>query len=93
MAATSTSLKLEPEIRDRIQKIASEKRRTPELIIRDAIGEYLDREERRKQLRQDAMAAWDDYQRTGLHLTGEEVDAWLAKLEAGEEAVLPECHV
>jgi predicted transcriptional regulator len=63
------------------------------LIIRDAIGEYLDREERRKQLRQDAMAAWDDYQRTGLHLTGEEVDAWLAKLEAGEEAVLPECHV
>jgi hypothetical protein len=42
---------------------------------------------------QDALAALQDYDSTGLHRTGEEVDAWLAKLEAGEEAELPDCHV
>jgi hypothetical protein len=30
--------------------------------------------------------AWAEYQETGLHVTGEAADAWLAKLEAGEEA-------
>jgi predicted transcriptional regulator len=43
--------------------------------------------------RADALAAWNHYQATGLHLTAEEADAWLAKLEAGENAETPECHV
>jgi predicted transcriptional regulator len=47
----------------------------------------------REQLLQAAFAAWDDYQATGLHLTEEEADAWLTKLEAGEDAEAPECHI
>ena len=42
----------------------------------------MEREEKREQLRQDALAAWAGYQTTGLHLTAEDADAWLAKLEA-----------
>ncbi|MFY9854419.1 MAG: hypothetical protein WAK26_11145 [Terracidiphilus sp.] len=42
---------------------------------------------------QDALTAWKDYQATGLHSTAEEADAWLAKLEAGEEAEAPKCHL
>jgi len=53
----------------------------------------VEREERRKQFREDAMAAWADYRATGLHLTAEEADAWLAKLEAGLPAAVPDCHV
>jgi hypothetical protein len=30
---------------------------------------------------------------TGLHVTAEEADAWLAKLEAGKRAGIPKCHV
>jgi predicted transcriptional regulator len=41
----------------------------------------------------DALAAWAEYQATGLHATAEEVDAWLARLEAGEDAEPPRCHV
>jgi predicted transcriptional regulator len=48
--------------------------------------------ERERYLR-DALAAWVDYQTTGLHLTSEEADAWLARLEVGEGATAPECHV
>lgn len=47
----------------------------------------------REQFRQDALAAWADYQATGLHVTAREADAWLAELEAGRHAVMPECHV
>jgi len=47
---------------------------------------------RREQLLQDALATWNDYQTTGLHVTGKEADAWMEKLEAGEDADPPECH-
>lgn len=46
-----------------------------------------------EQFKQEALKAWAHYLETGLHLTGEEADAWLAKLEAGEDAEAPECHV
>ena len=42
--------------------------------------------------RRSAHAAWAEYQATGLHLTAEETDDWLVKLEAGEDADPPECH-
>jgi predicted transcriptional regulator len=52
----------------------------------------VEREEKRQQFHQDALAAWADYQATGLHVTAAEADRWLAKLGAGEEAAPPECH-
>ena len=45
-----------------------------------------------EQFRQDALAAWNHYKTTGLHVTAEEADAWLAKLEAEEDATVPKCH-
>lgn len=45
-----------------------------------------------EQLRQDALEAWNHYRITGLHVTAEEADVWLAELEAGENAEPPECH-
>jgi predicted transcriptional regulator len=48
--------------------------------------------EKREQFFKDAMAAWAEYQATCLHATFEEVDAWLARLEAGENAEPPACH-
>jgi predicted transcriptional regulator len=50
-------------------------------------------EQSRQQWREDALAAWMEYQATGLHITGDEADAWLARLEAGEDAEPPEPHI
>jgi len=50
------------------------------------------RQELREQLDRDALAAWEDYQATGLHQTAEEMDARPAKLKAGEDAEMPEAH-
>ncbi len=47
----------------------------------------------RERFLQEALATWNDYKATGLHTTAEEADNWLAKLEAGESAEAPECHL
>ena len=90
---STTSLKLDPAVKERVQRIASARRRTPHWIMREAVEQYVEREEKREQLRRDALAAWADYQSTGLHLPAEEADAWLAKLEAGKRVAIPKCHV
>ena len=48
--------------------------------------------ERRERLRQDGFAAWAEYQASGQHVTAAEADAWLARLEAGEDTEPPTPH-
>ncbi|MGD0829568.1 MAG: ribbon-helix-helix protein, CopG family [Terracidiphilus sp.] len=88
----TTSLKLDVELKQRIQQLASARRRSAHWIMREAVEQYVSREEKREQLRADALAAWNDYRATGMHVTAEEADTWLAKLEAGDEAEAPQCH-
>jgi predicted transcriptional regulator len=90
--ASTTSLKLDSELKQRVQQLASARRRSAHWIMREAVEQYVSREEKRELFRQDAMTAWNEYQATGLHATAEEADAWLAKLEAGKDAEAPECH-
>jgi predicted transcriptional regulator len=90
--AATTSLKLDPETKERVQRLAAVRRRTPHWILREAVEQYVDREENRERMRQAALSAWDHYQETGLHVTAGEADAWLAKLEAGRKAAPPKCH-
>jgi predicted transcriptional regulator len=90
---STTSLKLDRTIKIRVHRLAAAKRRSPHWLMREAITEYVDREEKREQFKQAAVAAWEHYQATGLHLTAEEADAWLAKLEAGKRSSPPKCHV
>jgi predicted transcriptional regulator len=58
-----------------------------------ALETFVDREEQRESLRLEARAAHEEYMRTGLHATAEEVDAWLAELEAGNDVEPPKCHI
>jgi predicted transcriptional regulator len=92
MPTSTTSLKLDVEIKERVNRLASARRRSPHWVMREAIAEYVEREEKREQFRQDALAAWAHYQATGLHVTAEKADAWLAKLEAGKDSSPPKCH-
>jgi predicted transcriptional regulator len=92
-ASSTTSLKLDSKIKKRVQQLASARRRSAHWLMREAIEQYVEREEKREQFRQEALAAWTHYQTTGLHVTAAEADAWLAKLEAGKKAAAPKCHV
>ena len=90
---STTSLKLDTAIKERVYRLASARRRSPHWVLREAVEQYVEREEKREQLRQDALAAWEVYQLTGLHVTSEDADAWLAKLETSKRALMPKCHV
>jgi predicted transcriptional regulator len=92
MAASTTSLKLPDDVKQRVQQVATAQRRSAHWVMREAIAQYLDREERQAAYRQEALASWKDYQATGRHVTADEADQWLARLEAGEDADPPECH-
>lgn len=92
-AQTTTSVKLDPALKKRVQKLALSRRRSAHWILCEAVKEYVAREESREQLKRDALSAWADYQETGLHATAKDVDAWLAKLETGKKARAPKCRV
>ena len=89
---STTSVKLDTETKERVQRLAEARRRSPHRVMREAIEQYVEREEKREQFRQHALAAWTHYQTTGLHATAEEADVWLSKLEAGKNAAPPKCH-
>ena len=40
---------------------------------------------------QAGLEAWSDYRKAGLHLDHAAADEWLAKLEAGKAAKMPDC--
>lgn len=88
----ATSLKIDDGLKSRVQQLANQRRRSAHWIMLEAIQQYVEREEARESFKQEALASWEAYKETGLHLTGEEADAWLAKLEAGEDAEIPACH-
>ncbi|TAN46669.1 MAG: ribbon-helix-helix protein, CopG family [Methylococcaceae bacterium] len=92
-AARPVAIKLDQSIKERIKHLADARHRTTHWVLREAILQYVEREEKREIFRQDGIRAWNEYQATGLHVTWEEADAWLTKLETGQEAEPPECHV
>lgn len=91
-ATAPLSVKVDIELKDRMKTLAKVQHRSTHWIMREAIRQYVDREEKRETFRQDGMKAWNEYQTTGLHVTSEEADSWLAKLEDGQDVELPECH-
>jgi predicted transcriptional regulator len=90
---SSTTLKVDQATKERVKRLAEARHRTPHRVMLDAISEYVEREEKREAFRQDGIRAWEAYQATGLHVTHEEADAWLAKLEQGQDVEPPVCHV
>ena len=87
-----TSIKLDDTLKDRLQRLAESRRRSTHWIMREAIEQYVEHEEKRENFKQDALHAWQQYQQAGQHLTLDEADAWLAKLEASEDVAPPACH-
>ena len=53
----TTSLKLDSELKERVQQLAKSRRRTAHWIMREAVEQYVSREEKREQFRQDTLAA------------------------------------
>jgi predicted transcriptional regulator len=84
---------IDEESQARLKRLAETRNRPSHILVREAIAQYLEREEKRDVFNQETSQAWEEFTDTGLHLTAEEADAWLAKLEQGDDLEPPECHV
>ena len=91
-SARTISVKLDQETRARIEHLAASRRRTAHWIMREAITQYVEREEKREAFRHDTLKAWEEYRTTGLHVMAEEADIWLSRLEQGDDIEPPPCH-
>jgi predicted transcriptional regulator len=88
----ATSIKIDDELKGRVQHLAALRQRSAHWIMREAITQYVAREEARESFKQEAVASWAAFQETGQHLTGQEVRAWLNTWGSKTETELPPCH-
>lgn len=90
--ATPTSVKLDDDLKGRVKSLAESRRRSTHWILREAIAQYVEREEKREAFRQEAVDAWENYQATGMHANLDEVATWLESWGTDEEQPAPRCH-
>jgi predicted transcriptional regulator len=88
----ATSIKLDDGLKTRIQNLANLRSRSPHWIMREAIADYVTREEAKENFKQEALNSWQAYQETGQHLTGQEVRDWLSTWGTDQEVEIPKCH-
>lgn len=86
------AIKLDPLIKERVKRLAESRQRTPHWLMREAISQYVEREERREAFRRDTLTAWEEFRSTGLHATAGAVDDWLRSWGTDQELPVPVCH-
>ncbi|WP_440225050.1 CopG family ribbon-helix-helix protein [Dokdonella sp. MW10] len=77
----ATSIKLDPLEHDRLRALAKARQRTPHYLMREAIREFLVREEAREAIRERARAAWSELdQARPTELVTDETREWLERI-------------
>ena len=89
MKNAPTSIKLDDALKDKLQRLAVARKRSAHWIMREAIREYVEREERKDVFYQRALRSWEKFQQDGLHVTVEEVSEWL---RSDPDTPPPPCH-
>ena len=88
----TVTVKLAPSDRDRISSLATLKKRTPHYIMKEAILEYVQREEARQNFIKAAKTSFEHYKETGLHITLDEFSAWVDDVQNKPNAPIAACH-
>lgn len=88
----ATSVRIDDDLKNRVQHIAEIRHRSAHWIMREAIRDYVEREEAKERFKQEALASWQAYKETGRHLTGQEVQEWLKTWGTDKETIIPKCH-
>ena len=92
MAQAATSLKLDNELKNRIQRLAEHRHRSAHSVMLEAITQYVEREERLEQFRDEMELVWDEYQATGVHAKGKDVLVWMESWFTDQEKATPRCQ-
>src|ERR1700730_10722529 len=89
---TPVSVKLRDDERDRLAALATAHKRSSHYLLREAVREYLTREEARQSFRDEADNAWLDYEQTGRQATEAEINKWAKSLGTRKPKRAPKWH-
>jgi predicted transcriptional regulator len=73
-------MRIDPQIEARFQALAAQGDGDAESLLRKALVEFLDRREVHARERAEDEARWQEYKRTGVAYTQEEMEAWVEQL-------------
>jgi len=88
MTATTT-IRLPPELRARVNALAKETGRSAHSLIVEAVERHTAYEEQMRSFVEEALAADADLERTGEVYRAEDVHAWMARLAKNASAPRP----
>jgi predicted transcriptional regulator len=86
------AVKLDEQTDQRLSDLAQKRDRTPHWIMREALDQYLEVEERYEREKEEDEQRWQNYLLTGRGVDNSLVMEWLAKLSRGEKAERPQCQ-
>ena len=89
MSSTTMGVKLDEQTRERLKVLGEARRRSAHWLMREAIREYLNREEAAERRNLEADEAWAEYQRTGQFVGNEAMTAWLNTWGTDQEGPCP----
>lgn len=85
----ATTLKLPPDLKDRVTKVVTGTGQSPHAFMVEAIERQADRAELRKRLVAEALAAEKEVQRTGQGFAATEVHRYMESRARGGKAMRP----
>lgn len=91
-SAGTVTVKLDPSDRDRIASLAAMKKRTAHYLMKEAVLEYVQREEARQNYIKAADTSFEHYKETGLHITLDEFSEWVDDLQKNPGTPVTACH-
>jgi predicted transcriptional regulator len=73
----SKAIKLDEETYERLKNLGEIRRRSPHWLMKEAIRQFLDREEETERVRRNTLERLARYEATGEAVSHDLVDAWL----------------
>jgi predicted transcriptional regulator len=89
MEKANMAVKLDGELRERLQALGKARQRTPHWLMREAIRLYVEEQEQVEKGKAEAREALAHYDATGEHVADEEMVAWLESWGTKRELPVP----
>lgn len=87
---TTVGVKLDDETRERLKNLGEMKQRSVHWLMREAIQDYVEREEKEERRNQEADEAWLEYKQLGLGVDNDAMTTWLDSWGTDKEMQCPD---
>ena len=85
----SKAIKMDDATYDRLKALGESRQRAPHWLMKEAIKQFLEREEEAESRKKDTLERIAQFESTGKSIPFETVDAWLATWGNDDEAKCP----